>query len=86
MSKPPKYSKRVREEAALICAIAASTPLYAQAYSAVAQDIGGRVDYGDAGALALALAAWYRCDQDPRVGYGDCDAEAESLIRTGWTP
>jgi hypothetical protein len=77
MSKPV-YTKKVREEAALICAIAASTPDLAESYSAVASALGISVARRS---FYLALWAWDLCQRG-----ADADSEAESLIRTGWTP
>jgi hypothetical protein len=85
-SKPPKYSKRVREEAALICAIAALRENDDRdcCYHVVAEDTGASDD-----ALDLARAAFRESNDalpDLYILNRLHDAEAESLIRTGWTP
>ena len=80
------YSKRDREMAALHCAAMASNPeAHAMAF--------GRIDENDVAASVGAsenarrlaeeawLHAWYR---DPLSA--EREAEAEALIRTGWTP
>lgn len=75
-----KYSKKVREEAAMICSIAASNEDYSQAYASVDCDLPVRTS-GEA--YRLAMAAWRLAFK----GNADlCDAEAEALIRTGWSP
>jgi len=83
-----KYSKKVRDGAALICAIAASTPSLANAYRSTKIELGASVSHES---LGLALSAWvYARDVlMERFGMSDTyqvDAEAEALIRTGWTP
>ncbi|HKP08327.1 MAG TPA: hypothetical protein VJU58_13825 [Microbacterium sp.] len=84
-----RYSKKVREDAALICAIAASSGDIGW----YTYDTGEQID-AVAGAAELAAEAW----NFVRVNDGDRfldmlteaarirDAEAEALIRTGWTP
>lgn len=67
----------IREQAATICAIAASTPDLHDSYSLVCEE--ADIALGDA--FELALAAWskaYRYETG-----GPRDAEAEALIRTG---
>jgi hypothetical protein len=74
----------VREEAAMLCAIAASTPDLDQSYRAVcdALDIGCRDDDGnELPFFDLALQAWAQA-----AGTSRPDAEAECLLRTGWSP
>lgn len=81
----PRYTKRVREEAALICAIAASsnrTSFYT--------DIVVETDASDA-AHQLACAAFNTAISVglPHTNSAEScriDAEAESLIRCGWSP
>lgn len=74
-----------REEAALICATAASNgPEFDQAYSTTAQALG--IEEFDANgqeipSVTLAFAAWKVTTQCEHP-----DAEAESLIRNGWSP
>lgn len=77
-----KISKRVREEAALICAVAASCSC--RWYGNIHMDLGtSREAYGLA---ADALTAAFE-----RNEHGDhleraYDAEAEAMLRTGWSP
>ena len=92
-----KISKRVREDAALICAIAASNdtergerPSYDRE---VAQWIGlWRGDmtktHRHSAAVRLALAAWIAIWNALPMGNWtpEIDAEAESLLRCGWSP
>ncbi len=75
-----KYSKMDREVAALICAIAASTPGLHQDYDGVCAETG--IDIWGGPARNLAIAAWERC----QYAQGNPDAEAEALIRSGWLP
>lgn len=78
-----KYSKKVREEAALICAIAASTPF--ASYVEIRQITG----IGSDRSVELANSAWKFVANAPcfwSVLSPLIDAEAESLIRCGWTP
>lgn len=83
-----KISKKTREQAALICAIAASNFDFAESYSAIAIGLWpnsrGRSDAYDL-AHDLAFRAW---DEASRLGlpWPCVDAEAESLLRTGWSP
>jgi len=80
-----KYSKQERELAAVICAIAASTPDLDQSYRYVWAALEGRDPFEVPAlhrpAYRLALAAWTECWRLDRP-----DAEAEALIRMGWTP
>lgn len=79
-----RYSKRVREEAALICAIAASNRDMNDWYGGVADETGIQRQ-GEA--FDLAIAAWcHALPASGALGPGELDAEAEALIRTGWTP
>ncbi|MGN6108803.1 MAG: hypothetical protein ACTHU0_27100 [Kofleriaceae bacterium] len=82
-----RISKKVREEAALICAIAASTPfLYDQiAYQLPTATIAGWLGASD-DAFELALEARVRTAGDGCSYTAVGDAEAEALLRTGWTP
>ncbi len=88
-----RISKRVREEAALICAIAASRgePI---SITSVASLIHG-IDVVAAvrkKTAKLAVKAWAVAHEGFDAGsYGfeairDEYAEAEALLRTGWTP
>lgn len=82
-----RYSKKVREEAALICAIAASNPDLRSAYCEVRRDLGlpAYARNGQPGDWRSSLErnAWLEAvsSQEPNF-----DAEAEALIRTGWSP
>ena len=74
-----------RETAALICAIAASTPDMRDNYSSVCFHAGVDV----AGPAAnLAYDAWFKVHRQlgSDVPPGVRDAEAEALIRSGWSP
>lgn len=74
-----KISKRTREQAALICAIAASTD-WSQC-----DGWDGIIEHsGDREAVACAVAAWLDAGSD--VALSERWAEAESLLRTGWSP
>lgn len=85
-----KYSKRVREEAALICAIAASNPR--EWYSTIEISLGlydgpSRDDRSH----DLAVFAYKEAlrGRGPLLRMEDrsaIDAEAESMIRSGWSP
>jgi hypothetical protein len=82
-----KYSKRNREQAALICAIAASTPDLNCNYAGVREGLGlpaydkTSVVWGK----TLESAAWRRA-LSLSISSQETDAEAEALIRTGWSP
>lgn len=83
-----KISKRVREEAALICQGYASAPGW--------WTLGDCVDASGAGSAAdaLAMLALFEVAKTmkPRVACLPhdretvCGAEAEALLRTGWAP
>jgi len=78
-----KYTKALRDEAALICAIAASNPDLHESYGAVCRLLGIDIPYDRYESLteSLAFEAWQVCQ------YADHpDAEAEALIRSGWNP
>lgn len=77
-----RIAKKTREQAALICAIAASNPEFAEAYSFVAVHL-GHYSKARQDAYELALAAW---SQNTQLGRPYVDAEAEALLRTGWEP
>jgi hypothetical protein len=78
-----RISSRVRNEAALICAVAASNDPLSFAYyaTAAALGIGSRP-------CSLALAAWTEVYVAARADVVaiNIDAETESLLRTGWSP
>lgn len=82
MSK--RISKRVREEAALICAIAASTP-DAWNYYNVQHHLGVSRK-----AASLAFEAWRAVySQRHRFAYDTIDkmdSEAAQLLEDGWSP
>jgi hypothetical protein len=83
----------VREEAALLCAVTASTRQWGLNYEA--RDLCSSNE-----AAKLALDAWRTAEatHDPRLPsfgnewdrsweiYFDICAEAEAMLRTGWTP
>jgi hypothetical protein len=77
-------SDDVREQAALICAIAASTPRLCCDYASTSDQLDPPA--GDV-AFSLAMFAWHTAfDRNPDLSPEETDAEAEALIRTGWTP
>ena len=80
-----RYSKKVREEAALICAIAASEP--GAWYSVIEQHLGDGA-WSDESHCLASYAYGEARRRMPNVEFGDVtlDAEAEALIRTGWSP
>ena len=75
-----RISKKLRDEAATICAACASEPSFLGAARASAA-FGFRFD-----SIQLACHAWmaaaYPHNLDSPISY----AEAEALLRTGWTP
>ncbi len=80
-----RISKKVREEAALLCALTASNPKPYPLYADSARWINASAE-----ALALAYRAadralYTRCADDSD-NCSAIDAEAEALLRTGWTP
>lgn len=81
-----RIPKKVRDEAILICAIAASTPDYSQNYDSVSDEIDPAL-----GSLDLALAAWSHVvdhiyAQEAHLVDDEIDAEAHALLQTGWSP
>lgn len=80
-----KPTARIREQAALICQVAASTPCWS--FGEVALSLGLPV-YG--AAAKLAYLAWGRVNHatsdNMRPPESHRDAEAESLLRDGWSP
>ncbi len=79
-----KYSRRAREGAALICAIAASTPRFEHCFADVANALG--LDRSHP-ALDLACLAWWHQNNRGWMTPGvERSARAESLIRTWWSP
>ena len=79
-----RYSKKVREEAALICAIAASGGWKSMewSYGSAASALGIRSET----AISLAWNAWKTLSDSYGQTDRERDAEAEALIRTGWSP
>lgn len=85
MTMPHKYSKRDRDAAAMYCALLASAteeqyPLTALTLSAIAK-AGWRARKLASRAVSLVVAqsSWPLTSRE-------VDAEAESLIRSGWSP
>ncbi len=76
-------SKKTREQAADICMIAASEPAEGQPMTPIARAIGASME-----ALELALDAFWFLEMNHGgvLGCQVIDAEAESMIRDGWTP
>jgi hypothetical protein len=90
-----KISKKVREQAAMICAIAASTPNEHGTrpfYDVeVAQWLGlwrgtCAKTYAKEPAVKLALDAWGFVFDCGERWTAETDAEAEAILRTGWVP
>ena len=80
-----RYSKKDREDAALICQIMASTPDVGIMYSFVTESIGARRRSG----IGLALDAWNEAARRSNGAYHSTPnfiLEAECLLRTGWCP
>lgn len=78
-------TKHIREQAALICAIAASSP--DEWFSTI--EIGLGEDGWCRASHELAVAAWREASRRwPKAGTckSVIDAEAEALLRTGWSP
>lgn len=82
-----KIGKCTREQATLICAIAASGGLWldgpqnrwTQRYDEIAREINADV--------GLSILAWRHVMRTLRCAWTrEVDAEAEALLRTGWTP
>ena len=85
-----RISRKVREEAALICAIAASSLEHVPVREA-ADCLGLAYDLGNSSPGGPALNAWHTAWQAHGRGYGadagQCAyAEAEALLRCGWSP
>lgn len=82
-----RISRKVREEAALICAIGASNRDFEDWYGGVAGQLGIGMT---APSTLLAIAAWSEVwDRETdhwTTPTGERDAEAECLLRTGWSP
>lgn len=76
----PRYTKRVREEAALICAIAASAQS-TTFYSSVRHDLDASDESAELAGEAYAYAHERATGRTWLI-----DAEAEALIRCGWEP
>jgi len=77
-----KISKRTREQAAMICAIAASDTVGMVGSRTSMSDTFGRCNGAD---MALARAALWSVESE----YSDTRqrwACAEALLRTGWSP
>ena len=80
-----KISKRVREEAAMICAIAASNAGLGIGINPIPGSMSAAKWIGrnkDSAATRLAWEAFMATRRIFSEGY----AEAESLLRTGWSP
>ena len=85
-------TKRLREQAALICAVMASTPEVFSDYRSVGETIGADESTWDV-YYGLAISTWhhayrtcYRKDRNGDWTNEILDAEAESLLRTGFVP
>ena len=80
-----RYSKRIREEAALICVIAASMPDEQHRYNGAYINICRLIGIRSSISLEFAASAWCSVYQLNALSQ-ERDAEAEALIRTGWSP
>jgi hypothetical protein len=76
-----KISKRTREQAALICAIAALSDERHPIYHTISHDLGLPERAAD-----LAINAWTALRDIGFAWTREMDGEAESLIRSGWSP
>ena len=85
-----RISKRTREQAWLICAIAASQPKNGLGLSDVATELDTPVTWVRCGRLgAFLIAHEARVAVEDRVAgirYEESCAEAEALLRCGWSP
>jgi hypothetical protein len=83
-----KISKKVREQAAMICAIAASTETDYGTRPTYEWDVAPWLGVDRCHpSVTLALKAWrkaFRRDGGPWTAV--IDAEAEAILRTGWAP
>ena len=75
-----RISKQLRDDAATICAACASEPNFLGAARASAA-FGFRFD-----AIQLACHAWMTAAYPGNLESPIAYAEAEALLRTGWTP
>jgi len=78
-AKRPRISKRVRDEAEMICAIAASNVDLSNWYEVIVRD-GLNVDETS---YLLALRAWGECTY---ASLRVIDAHAAALLAEGWCP
>lgn len=82
-----KITKKLREQAALICAISASNKGFADWHSGAAEQIGIE---RESEPVLLSRAAWNQAwsieIRIHRNYSANLDAEAEALLRTGWSP
>lgn len=78
-----RISKRVREEAWLVCAVQASTPDDRGDCEGVATELGLTREAG-----GLAWAAWTAVTGCDGIDHDDaeCYAEAAALLAEGWCP
>lgn len=85
-----RFSKKMREEAIMICAVAASTPWLTCNYRETRMSLGlpSYSQPGTAWGHTLESLAWrYVCQQQGcDHSTAEVDAEAEALLRTGWSP
>ena len=80
--KPKRISRKTRQQAALICDVAASSDSF-HGYGSITMAIDASPN-----ALYLACAAYLYATSKARVDNGQNahDAEAAQLIREGWSP
>lgn len=83
-----RISKRVREEAALICAVSASWPADRRDhdYHSISIQIGASNESTLLAADALCAVEDDGSPSGWRLWRREDDAEAEALLHTGWTP
>lgn len=82
------YTDEDRETAILICQIAASSEVAATeaALAIEPNGWGPRFDLALAAISAVALSPWFFHDDSELPSYGHAAAEAECLLRDGWSP
>lgn len=80
----PKPSARIREQAAVICSAMACNPRDSLKWHEAAESIGACEDAYLLASRAFSHADWYVLITWP--DYDPVYAEAEALIRTGWSP
>lgn len=85
-----RISKRTREQAALICAIAASGGVWRDGvafdrWSFVYDHVAESADVAGP-AVRVAVRAWMHVTRHGTPWTREVDAEAEALLMSGWSP